>query len=73
MVNEEFVELTFPSESLDESKSRKHNETGSRSPCMRPRSDPPKKKNSNVVRSRLIILINEEINEANWMISNSAK
>ena len=27
----------------------------------------------NVVRSRLIILINEEINEANWMVSNSAK
>ena len=49
------------------------NETGSRSPCMRPRSDPPKMKNSNVVRSRLIILINEEINEANWMVSNSAK
>ena len=40
---------------------------------MRPRSDPPKMKNSNVVRSRLIILINEEINEANWMVSNSAK
>ena len=39
-------------------------ETGSRSPCMRPRSDPPKMKNSNVVRSRLIILINEEINES---------
>ena len=36
-------------------------------------SDPPKMKNSNVVRSRLIILINEEINEANWMVSNSAK
>ena len=49
------------------------NETGSRSPCMRPRSDPPKMKNSNVVRSRLIILINEEINKANWMVSNSAK
>ena len=49
------------------------NETGSRSPCMRPRSDPPKMKNSNVVRIRLIILINEEINEANWMVSNSAK
>ena len=30
-------------------------------------------KNSNVVRSRLIILINEEISETNWMISNSAK
>ena len=28
---------------------------------------------SNVVRSRLIILINEEINEANWMVSKSAK
>ena len=28
---------------------------------------------SNVVRSRLIILINEEINEANWMVSNSDK
>ena len=49
------------------------NETGSRSPCMRPRSNPPKMKNSNMVRSRLIILINEEINEANWMISNSVK
>ena len=49
------------------------NETGSQSPCMQPRSDPPKMKNSNVVRSRLIILINEEINKANWMVSNSAK
>ena len=28
---------------------------------------------SNVVRSRLIILINEEINKANWMVSHSAK
>ena len=28
---------------------------------------------SNEVRSRLIILINEEINEANCMVSNSAK
>ena len=28
---------------------------------------------SNMVRSRLIILINEEINKANWMVSNSAK
>ena len=28
---------------------------------------------SNVVRSRLIILINEEINKAHWMVSNSAK
>ena len=42
-------------------------ETGSRSPCMRPRSDPPKMKNSNVVRSRLIN------NKANWTVSNSAK
>ena len=63
-----------------------NNEKGSRSPCMRPRSDPPKMKNStqttlristlvqsNVVRSRLITLINEEINEVNWMVSNSAK
>ena len=65
------------------------NETGSRSPCMRPSSDPPKMKNStqttlphfnfsvraelNDVTSRLIILINEEINEANCMVSNSAK
>ena len=28
---------------------------------------------SNVVRSRLIILINEEIKKENWMVSNSAK
>ena len=49
------------------------NQTGSWSPCMRPRSDPPKMKNSNMVRSRLIILINKENNEANWMVSNSAK
>ena len=28
---------------------------------------------SNVVRSKLIILINEEINEVDWMVSNSAK
>ena len=56
---------------------------------MRPRSDPTKMKNStqttlphfnfsitaelNDVRSRLIILINEEIDKANCMISNSAK
>ena len=50
-----------------------NNETGSRSPCMRLRSDPRTLVQSNVVRSRLIILINEEINEANWMVSNSAK
>ena len=49
------------------------NETGSRSPCVRPRSDPSKMKSCNMVRSRLIILINEEINKANWMVSNSAK
>ena len=52
-------------------------------------SDPPKMENStqttlphfnfsvtaelNDVTSRIIILINEEINEANWMVSNSAK
>ena len=30
-------------------------------------------KNSNVVKSRLIILINEEINEANWLVSNNEK
>ena len=28
---------------------------------------------SNVVRRRLIILINEEINKGNWMVSNSAQ
>ena len=39
---------------------------------MRLRSDPPKKKNPNVVRSILIILINKEINEANWIVGNSA-
>ena len=65
------------------------NETGSRSPCIQPRSDSTKMKSSmqttlphfnfsitaelNDVRSRLIILINEEINEANCMISTSAK
>ena len=66
-----------------------NNETGSRSPCMRPSSDPAKMKIStqttlphfnfsvmaelNDVRSRLIILINEEMNEANCMVRNSAK
>ena len=40
---------------------------------MRPMSDSPKMKTSNVVRSRLIILINEEISEVNWMVSNSVK
>ena len=63
-----------------------NNETGSRSPCMRPRSDPAKMKNSTQitlpnfnfsitaklkdVTSRHIILINEEINKAYWMVSN---
>ena len=37
------------------------------------RAIPPTLVQSNVVRSRQIILINEEINEANWMVSNSAK
>ena len=40
---------------------------------MQPRSDPRTLVQSNVVRSRITILINEEINEANWMVSNSAK
>ena len=56
---------------------------------MRPRSDPPKMKNSTQttlphfnfrvraelkdVTRRLIILINEEINKVNWMVSNIAK
>ena len=56
---------------------------------MRLRSDSAKMKNSTQttlqhfnfsitaelkdVTSKLIILINEEINEANWMVSNSAK
>ena len=34
---------------------------------------PLRRKTLNVVRSRLIILINEEIKKANWMASNSAK
>ena len=34
---------------------------------------PRRWKSLNVMRSRLIILINEKINEANWMVSNSAK
>ena len=40
---------------------------------MRPRSDPPNFGPIECGESRLIILINEEINEANWMVSNSAK
>ena len=51
------------------------NETGSRSPCMRLRSDPPNfgPIERSEKQTSLIILINEEINEANWMVSNSAK
>ena len=45
------------------------NETGSRSPCMRPRSDPPKMKNSTPDK----IVAEKKNNEANWMVSNSAK
>ena len=46
------------------------NETGSRSPCMRPRSDLPKMKNSTPDK---IVAEKKESNEANWMVSNSAK
>ena len=47
------------------------NETGSRSPCMQPRSDPPKMKNyARQNRGRKKKYNN---NEANWMVSNSAK
>ena len=48
------------------------NETGSRSPCMRPRSDPPKVKNSTpdkIVAEKK----NKKNREVNWMVSNSAK
>ena len=55
-------------------KSEFDNETGSRSPCMRPRSDPPKVKNSTpdkiVAEKKIKIKINKE---ANWTVSNSAK
>ena len=66
-----------------------NNETGSRSSCIATEERSPKMKNStqttlphfnfsvtaklNDVTSRLIILINEEINEANCMVRNSAK
>ena len=46
------------------------NETGSRSPCMRPWSDPPKMKNSTPDK---IAAEKKKNNEANWMVSNSAK
>ena len=84
-----YVCNNLPHEMIENSPKFNNNETGSRSPCMRPRSDPPKMKNStqttlphfnfsvtaelNDVASRLIILINEEINEANCMVRNSAK
>ena len=49
------------------------NETGSQSPCMRPRSDPPKMKNSNMVRSRLIILINKQHTQFGVSASNGSR
>ena len=48
------------------------NETGSRSPCMRPRSDPPKVKNY-AGQNRGGKKTNKTNKEANWMVSNSAK
>ena len=50
-----------------------NNETGSRSPCMRPRSDPPKMKNSMPDKIVAEKKIRKKNNEANWMVSNSAK
>ena len=44
-------------------------ETGSRSPCMRPRSYPPKMKNSRPDK----IMVEKKNTEVNWMVSNSAK
>ena len=52
---------------------KKKNETGSRSPCMQPRSDPPKMKNSNVVRSRLTILINKQHTQFGVSASNGSR
>ena len=49
----------------------KTNETGSRSPCMRPRSDPPKMKNS--TPDKIVAEKKKKNNEANWLVSNSAK
>ena len=40
---------------------------------MRPRSDPPKMKNSNVVRSRLIILINKQHTQFGVSASNGSR
>ena len=48
-----------------------NNETGSRSPGMRPRSNPPKMKNS--TPDKIVAEKKKKNNEANWMVSNSAK
>ena len=48
-----------------------NNETGSRSACMRPRSDPPKMKKS--TSDKIVAKKKNNNNEANWMVSNSAK
>ena len=50
-----------------------NNETGSRSPCMRPRSDPPNFGPIERGEKQTNRIANEEINKANWMVSNSAK
>ena len=47
-----------------------YNETGSRSACMQPGSDPPKMKNSTPDK---IVAEKKKNNEAHWMVSNSAK
>ena len=54
---------------IDDSKSSVFNETGSRSPCMRPRSDPPKMK---ISKPGKIVAKKKKNNKANWMVSNSA-
>ena len=43
-----------------------------RGPCMRPRSDPPKMKNSTPAKI-VAEKKKKKNNEANWMVSNSAK
>ena len=54
----------------DNNNNNNSNETGSRSPCMRPRSDPPKMKNSTPDK----IVAEKKMNsKANWMVSNSVK
>ena len=40
----------------DDNNNDNNNETGSRSPCMRPRSDPPKMKNSTQTTRRISTL-----------------